>query len=78
MRVVAFDIAMLVWIVLLRKTLPADGEEPRGFLKQSSSEPPHGASIVHEFRSRYYILCAFLTLEKMRFKFIAQWRRKFA
>ena len=48
------------------------------FLKLSSGEAPNRASVIHKFRSRFYVLCAFLALEKMLFKFIAQGRRKFA
>jgi len=44
----------------------------------SSGEAQNRANVVHEFRSRLYILCAFLTLEQMLFKFIAQGRWEFA
>jgi len=36
------------------------------------------AGVVHESRHRFYILCTFLAVEEMLFKFIAQGWREFA
>ena len=51
--------------------MKAMARTPQWFLKLSSGKAPNRASVIHKFRNRFYVLCAFLALEKMLFKFIA-------